>query len=59
MGTRVLSYRDYTLIIAVNNYRFELGFTKAYSAKKASKLDRFLSSLGLSNTFGLDSLRFR
>ena len=52
MGTRVLNYRDRTLIITINNYYFELGFTRAYSAKKAPKLDRFLSSLGLSNIFG-------
>ena len=49
---RVLNYRDRILIIVVNNYRFELGFTEAYSIKKTPKLDRFLSSLGLSNIFG-------
>ena len=52
IGTRVLSYRDHTLIITINNYYFELGFTRAYSAKKAPKLDYFLSSLGLSDIFG-------
>ena len=63
--TGVFSYRDYTLIITINNYRFELGFTGAYSARKTSKLDYFLSSLGLSNIFGFvyreskDNLLFR
>ena len=65
IGIGVLSYRDRTLIITINNYRFELGFTGAYGAKKTPKLDYFLSSLGLSNIFGFvyregnDSLPFR
>ena len=62
---RVLSYRDHILIIAINNYRLELGFIRAYSTKKAPKLDYFLGSLGLSNIFGFvygesnNSLLFR
>ena len=52
IGTGFLSYRDYILIIVINNYRFELGFTGAYSTKKTPKLDRFFNSLDLSNIFG-------
>ena len=65
IGMGVLSYRDRTLIITINNYYFEVGFTRVYSTKKASKLDRFLSNLGLFNIFGFvyresnDSLLFR
>ena len=62
---RFLSYRDRILIIAINNYYFELGFTRAYSTKKAPKLDYFFSNLDLSNIFGFvyresnDRLLFR
>ena len=35
--TRVLSYRNYILIITIDNYRFKLGFTIGpYRAKKTT-----------------------
>ena len=46
----ILGYRNYILIITIDNYYFKLGFTiGAYRAKKTLMLDYFFSSLGLSN----------
>ena len=54
MGTRVLSYRNYTLIIAIDDYYFKLRLilVGAYRAKKTSKLNYFLRSLSLFDIFG-------
>ena len=67
IGTGVLSYRIYKLIITIDNYRLELRsiLVGAYRAKKTLKLNRFLRSLSLSNIFdfvyreGDSSLSFR